>query len=109
MKTSGRAYGGEARGRQIFPSSNSPSARARRFPLLCKPMTPADRIGQARALLLEAEALIGAARFEAHDIRAELGAEIAVLRRSQERLAAARRRILKTGWGKFLRHMAEAR
>ena len=68
-------------------------------------MTPADRIGKARALLLEAEALIGAARFEADDVREELTAEIAIIKRSQTRLAAVQLRILKTGWSRTIRRM----
>lgn len=68
-------------------------------------MTPADRLALARKLLEAASDMVSSARYEAVAVRPELEAELKVLERSAERLAAAERRLLKAGWGKTIRRM----
>lgn len=63
-------------------------------------MTPADRVAEARRLIAGARAQLHLAAMSS-DVGPELRAEIAVLARSLDRLAQARRRILARGWARF--------
>lgn len=65
-------------------------------------MKSADRIGRARRCLTAAEDELQAAIYAAPESRSWLAAEVAELRRTQERLKAHRSDMLSTGFRRFL-------